>query len=459
MTRYARIGGRLTALAAVMTCIIAALAHAAYVHLYGVEVPYWDQWGAEGLYLLKPWAEGQLTWQHLVAPWNEHRIMFTRVISIALYEASGKTWSVLRTEYFNTFLYALIPSLMMMYVGRSDATRKEKALMALAIVTIAVLPYGWENTLGAFQNQFYLMILGTLAGVGLAAFGRPSIANLVVMVGIAATSILTMGPGIVAGPAIGLVLVSRAWLSRIPWTRALVTSAALLVVTSFGYLLTPQLPNQAALHAQDFRELIHALLITAGWPASSPRAGAVLIWLPALVGAWMIFRRRWDGTLDVLMLGLAAWTAVQIVEIAVSRGHGMAVVTPRYTDILVMGLLANLWFGIRVAGWTNAHPITALVRRIPVLLLVLVMTQGFLSSAPVDSANMAERRDQSLMQQTHVQAYLQTGIPAELDQPVPAIPLPDPAALRATLGDPTIRGMLITTPTSAQPMGTKISAH
>ena len=169
MTLETRIGRRLTAIAVVIAFVAAVVAHATMVHAFGVEVPFGDQWGAEGLYLLKPWAEGHLGFSDLFIPWNEHRIVFSRIVSILIYEGSAKTWSVMRTMYFNTLIYACIPALLIYFVGRSDASRRQKAAMACVIVLFAILPYGWENTLGAFQNSFYFMILLAIGGTGMAA--------------------------------------------------------------------------------------------------------------------------------------------------------------------------------------------------------------------------------------------------------------------------------------------------
>jgi hypothetical protein len=60
---------------------------------YGNAAPYWDQWddGADALY--RPWFEGSLHWADLFAWHNEHRILTTRLLALALIELNGQLWN------------------------------------------------------------------------------------------------------------------------------------------------------------------------------------------------------------------------------------------------------------------------------------------------------------------------------------------------------------------------------
>ena len=49
------------------------------IERYGSEVPYWDQWDAEGDNLIRPYLEGRLAVAQFFAAHNEHRILFTRL--------------------------------------------------------------------------------------------------------------------------------------------------------------------------------------------------------------------------------------------------------------------------------------------------------------------------------------------------------------------------------------------
>jgi len=54
---------------------------------YAVPVPYWDQW--EFVPLLEKTYHGQLTFHDLWAQHNEHRILFPRIIMLALAHLTG----------------------------------------------------------------------------------------------------------------------------------------------------------------------------------------------------------------------------------------------------------------------------------------------------------------------------------------------------------------------------------
>lgn len=435
--------GRPLRIFAVFAVFIAALAsHALCVRNYGIDIPIWDQWGAEGLFLLKPWAEGHLAWSDLIAPWNEHRIAPTRVLALAMYELSNGSWSPLRTQYVNAAIYALIPASIVLLTARSDAGRKQKIMFALFVLVLSVIPYAWENTLGGFQNQFYFLLLALIIGLGMAAFCRFGAASAIGILATAALGVFTMAPGIMTAPAIAAVVLARAWLGQIGWRKALIITTVLVSIFIAGYAATPVINANLAQRAQSARDLYHAFVLTIGWPMTSRRTGGILLWLPTMVACWMVFRRRWSGNLDLFMLGLSAWTIVQALGIAIARGHDMTAVTPRYDDVLAMGLFSNFWFAIRLATWPQKSGICTIAGRIPASLLALTIAEGFISGDAVYLRDMAERRNQLLMQRTHVQAYLRHGQAAELNQAVPAIGLPDPASLRMVLDDPTIRRML-----------------
>lgn len=440
MSASGQLGRRLSLGAVAMTFLVAFLAHAAYVHVYGVGIPIWDEWVGEGYGLLKPWTEGHLTLASFMAPWNEHRIVFSRVVSIVAFELSGGAWSVMDLQYINAWLYALIPSLLMLVVVRAPVSRRAKLGTAIIVLLIAVLPYAWENTLGAFQNQFYFTILSVLAVCIVAANGTLSLSRAAILAIVAALAILTMAPGIVTGATAAFVLLCRGWLGQLGWRRVLPAAAILLSISVAGYASTPVVAAHQAMHAASLLEFAHVFVRTMAWPATSSHAGFIICWLPTAVAAWMIFCRRWGTSADTVMLGVAAWTTVQAAGIALSRGHDFVSITPRYLDVLVLGVVANTWFAMRLASHTPA----GILRGVPAFLFGLVIAQGFIIGTDESNRSMVERRNQLFMQQTHVSAYLRTGVPAELDQPVPAGSLPNPADMRQILDDPTMRKMLVT---------------
>jgi len=79
-----------------------------------------------------------------------------------------------------------------------------------------------------------------------------------------------------------------------------------------------------------------------------------IAWLPLAFWLYFSLRRR-DELLpaDKFFLGLAAWVFLQAAAIAYSRGHGLIEPPSRYTDILMLGMVANLYFCCQLFSLTK----------------------------------------------------------------------------------------------------------
>ena len=56
---------------------------------YGMTLPEWDQWDAEGLKLLAPWFNQDGFLSALFTPHNEHRVVLTKLLNLGLTVANG----------------------------------------------------------------------------------------------------------------------------------------------------------------------------------------------------------------------------------------------------------------------------------------------------------------------------------------------------------------------------------
>src|SRR4051812_41152519 len=56
------------------------------ISLYSSPLPFFDQWQGEGKTLLLPWVEGRLGWRDLFVPHNDHRIFWTRLLVLGLFQ-------------------------------------------------------------------------------------------------------------------------------------------------------------------------------------------------------------------------------------------------------------------------------------------------------------------------------------------------------------------------------------
>src|SRR5262249_1263806 len=120
-------------------------------------VPYWDQWDAEANRLFVPFHECQLTWPSMFAQHNEHRIFFTRLLSLALLNIN-KQWDPRLEQVVNASIHALTAVLTAAMFWLATARRRPQLLLVVCALTFA-LPFSWENTLVGFQSSVYFAIL------------------------------------------------------------------------------------------------------------------------------------------------------------------------------------------------------------------------------------------------------------------------------------------------------------
>ena len=123
----------------------------------GIPTPYWDQWDAEAAGLYLPWLEGRLDAAHWFAFHNEHRLVLTRASALALLWLTG-TWDPIAQMLFNALVHVAAIGLLIALLGRLLDLTRFLFFAAFALLFWAV-PFGWDNTLGGFQLQFYGLIL------------------------------------------------------------------------------------------------------------------------------------------------------------------------------------------------------------------------------------------------------------------------------------------------------------
>lgn len=425
-----------------------------YVSLFAVATPFWDQWDAEAFYLLKPWHEG--TWQlaQLFSPHNEHRIAFTRVLSLLVFEANGRQWNNLVSAYLNCALAAIYLALLFAVLAR-DASPTAR-LSALAAVTIAgVLPFGWENFLVGFQSQFYFMAWFAIVAVASAARGVETYLQALALGVMVLAGLFTSAGGVIAAASVFTVIMALTWHRQCLRGPAVLALALMLILMAAGLWLTPSLADHDTMKAQGLRDNFTALTTAFMWPIE-PRAGShfrpvfrtiavIALWAPSAVWAWHVLRRRETSRSAFFALGMSAWAAAQAVAIAHSRGHDMSSLPSRYMDIPAIAMVSNAWLAAELVrrqhlSQISPSPPRALVATAAAFFVVLGF--GLWTRGPADMAKLSTRSHFSGRETANVAAYLRTGDAAWLNQPSLEIPYPDPERLKMLLDDDTIHGML-----------------
>lgn len=429
---------------AVMVGVLIVLGRLVFVALYAESVPYWDQWDAEGAYLFKPWLEGDWSVADLFAAHNEHRIAFTRMISLLVFEANQEQWDNRVLAFVNVAVYGGVSALLFFVLVWRQAQPIDRVLLALAVVVMGWLPYGHTNSLVGFQNQFYLMSGFAIAIVAVAAEGRDNWFTYGSVAGLSVLSLFTMASGLLAAVAGGVVLAYRSWRGELRPRPVITTIVALALIALGGYLLTPHIAGHDPLKAPDAAAWVRAFFLHLGWPLKPGPTGALILWLPSVIAVWCCIRSPERKPGELVALGLAGWVVLQCAAIAYSRGSDGNTVGERYVDILALGLLANVWLALGRAipesPWSSWRKVSGRLSALSLYGAVVLLSLA--RHVPGDMAKVQSKYAISLIQTENVRRFVQYGDTAQLDQPFMHIPYPDPKRLASLLSDPTLRGIL-----------------
>ncbi|QBB71845.1 hypothetical protein ELE36_16610 [Pseudolysobacter antarcticus] len=214
--------------------------------------------------------------------------------------------------------------------------------------------------------------------------------------------------------------------------------AILFLVTLFGYSLIPKLGDGDELRAQSVLEFITGTARVLAWPIQL----FPLAWLS--VAAWSIhalLKRKALSRVDAFFIGLAMWVFLQAIAIAYGRGHSLIAVPSRYTDTLLLGLIANLYFGCRLfqASQYIPRPFLRVAGRTSMVALGICMAL-FFGVATIDGvleANITQASRQSTLFVTRALLHDPT-----IDVDKFELPYPRKPRLAMLLADSTMQQLL-----------------
>ncbi len=368
----------------------------------GGDIPYLDQWAAEGASVLRPWLIGQFSWRNLFWPHGEHHPAVARGSSLLCFALNGQ-WDDRVQLVANAAQFAGFIAVVCFWATRLFTDwRRPLALAAVGLLLGA--PGIHENHLWGFQAAF----LGSLT------FGMLHLAGMTesrgwrgLALGAAAGVIALFS--IAAGVASAAVLVVVGAFDLCRGRERL--RAGVTVLFNLGligwawWLMADALPASGAV-AHTVTGLWARLAVLLAWPLDRP--AAVLLHLPLLIALGLAVRRRGEDrpTLLVAVFGLWCWALIGC--LAVGRGNGFNAVAVRYWDVLAAGIVANALAllvlrpagcGLRVA-WLAAA-----------LLWSAVVGDAFWRLSNPGALRWLEQHYAAvgLEQRTMVTTYLQTG--------------------------------------------------
>jgi hypothetical protein len=407
------------------------------IEKYGTDIPFWDEWDAVGGVLLIPRAHSDLHAADFFVHHNEHRIVFTRLLSYFL-AVSNNQWDAMLEMTANAAIHASVCGALVMLAGRF-LSGVRFAVMAVVTTALFCTAYDWENTLQGFQSQFYFLEWGALGMFALCAPAAPLSRRwwLGWLSGLA--SLGAMASGFLAAMALLVLMGVRAVIERRWGRRDTIAGALLAALCVIGVLSATYVPYHDHYKAHSLGQWLAGVEQLLSWPVAGWPGAFLIVQAPIVV---LIARRIRAGDLrgdESVLMALAFWSWLQIAALSYGRvNYGVG--SPRYTDVLAVGVFTSgvALFIIWKEGRRGVVLGSVAVAWICLFAIGLWREDRH---ARVDVLNefpslrSAERR--------HIKAYLADGKPAEIESaPANELPYPVPERLMELLSEPGVRVML-----------------
>lgn len=363
-----RWGGLLLVLALVGT-------HLVLLDRYGSDLPDWDDWIAIGSQLLERKADGLFEMAHWVEGWNEHRILWTRLLIYGSILLNGQ-WDNLVLGVMATGLAALLywgvyRLVSPLFVG----TMWQRIWIGWLVILVAA-PIAWQNFFWGFALQNYLVPLfafATFAVMNRERLGwREAVAGGIL--GIA--GLFTMGAGILAG------IVLLVWAALLAlcieenrWKNWAIRSGVGIVVVLMGAGLLAGTTGQSHQQAGSLLQFLEVFLQLLSWPFSESIWIGALLWLVAPLACLCMWKLRQPESPSIrLVLAGALWAGGMAAATAFSRSKVALDHVHRYGDFLLLGLIMQscLWLYL----WQNARGKPGLRRGIAIGFLLFIGATG-----------------------------------------------------------------------------------
>jgi hypothetical protein len=356
-----------------------------FVARFAVDVPYMDQWDLVSD--LEKWQTGTFGWTELVAPHNEHRIVFPKLAMLMLSAASG--WDT-RWEMWLNWLLLLGLSVVLLQEHRRAFGRDLSALALFVPVAWQVLTLRQEeNLLWGFQLQITMAAFAAVASLISLAAGR-----LLPAILFAVVSSFSFSAGLAVWMGgVALCVWQRQWRRLLTWLLGAACAAAVYFwKLEVPYRVSPlTLPFEHPIEALRF---LFALLGAPIAPDTDPvicaAAGAVLcaLWLFIAVSAW---QKTIEPDRAALGVGLIAFASVAATLITVGRLAVAAPLPGRYTTLTLLGIVGSWRCALALRAEASRSKAAAVVATLIVIGAYSALETEFTIGTAVRSARMGAR--------------------------------------------------------------------
>lgn len=401
---------------------------------YGNATPFWDDWDAQAVNLFIPYYDSTLSIQNFLTPANEHRLLPTRLLSVALISANG-LWDPILQMIVNAAIHvALGVGILMVFNKHLD--RLAFAGLAILTVMLVAVPNATENLLVELQTHFYCVLLFGCIAIFLIA-GKSGFSALGILgIAAAALSFLSLASGALVFLACGGVVITKRVLRVESGWRPWALAAVLFACFVLALLVTPTIVANEALGAHSLQEFLKAFLRQAAWPISHRiKLSALVVNAPLVVVAWRTLRKPPpSNNIAWVLLALGLWNGLQFAALAYGRAAMSE--ASRYLDICALGLIINFICAAIISDTGR--------KRLLAASWVVAIVIGWACQTAIDvPKQLRQRYSTSVQQEKNVRAFLATGqfLPGASGADL-SLPYPDATRLANLLSDARVRRFL-----------------
>ena len=435
---------------ALLACLFAIVVGGRWgvINQFGTDLPQWDQWDAEGVHALVPWFQHRFTWGELLQPQNEHRVVLTKLLNLAVTLANGQ-WDHRLEATVNAFLPAVLAIALFSLATRHLAGRWHAGVFLVIAVAFS-LPLAWQNVIAGFHSQQFFLIVLSFAAIVCLIEAPPWSRNWWLGAVCALLALGSMATGFFASVVVIGVLSLRVQKKEIP---APATTAALVFCTAIaavGWFTRVTVSYHDSLKAQNPTDFLLSLMHSLQWPMAIMPWLLIPLWLPWSWIAWRTFVRRGQGvkrSFDWTLTALGGWVLLQLLATAYARGAGGEPPASRYIDTLAFGAVVNAMAAAWLVQTRNNGRLSRAIPPLAATAWVLLFAIGVYSQAdhifnqdlpPLKAAELASERNVRDYLATGDESYLQSG----------AIPYPNLPEFLERIRIPELRALL---PVSVRP--------
>ncbi|HVW21330.1 MAG TPA: hypothetical protein VHC86_08950 [Opitutaceae bacterium] len=336
---------RLASLAALFALVLGC--HWAVIDRYGSDLPNWDQWDAEAMLMLGPWINHTFSFATPFIPQNEHRVVLTKLLNLALTLANGQ-WDQRLEAVVNAVLPGAIAVAWVVF-AEAGLGRRWRPLAWVVAAAAYAAPLSWQNVVSGFHSQQLFLVGLSFGAIGLLGVAEPWSRRWWLGAACGALALGSMATGFFAAPLGAAAAAGRRWRrgAPLPWP----TLGFGVLIAIAGWVGKAPQPGHEVLKAHGAGDFMLSVLRSLQWPivdrdhpAAVPAWAALPLWLPWLLLFARTLWRSEDGArgrAQWVLAALGGWVLLQVAATAYARGAGGDPPASRYVDTLVFGAVVN----------------------------------------------------------------------------------------------------------------------